>query len=272
MSAGRHATINVHDLTRRHRQRRHRRRRPRRPVLRAEAGAAAGHGDFGRAARPGRLDGVGARRHRRRGHRGRQRGGACGRYGRRRRGPGRRSDRARDWRAKPAARIHDLLQYGVPFDRDLEGRLAVGREAAHSARRIVHVRGDMAGQAIISALIEAVRATPSIRVIEGFAAEALSDRGRRGHRTSTAQGRRRRRQARDHRLARGGAGDRRHRPSLCRHHQSGGSQRIGACDRRARRRRHRRSGIRAVPPHRDHGRPRSGAAGDRSACAAKAPR
>jgi L-aspartate oxidase len=71
------------------------------------------------------------------------------------------------------ARIHDLLQYGVPFDRDLEGKLAVGREAAHSARRIVHVRGDMAGKAIMSALIEAVRRTPSIRVIEGFVAEAL---------------------------------------------------------------------------------------------------
>src|ERR1700721_4058887 len=71
------------------------------------------------------------------------------------------------------ARIRDLLHYGVPFDRDLEGKLAVSREAAHSARRIVHVRGDMAGQAIISALIEAVRATPSIRVIEGYAAEAL---------------------------------------------------------------------------------------------------
>src|ERR1700709_2111717 len=71
------------------------------------------------------------------------------------------------------ARIHDLLQYGVPFDRDLEGRLAVGREAAHSAPRTVPVRGDMAGQAILSALVEAVRNTPSIRVIEGFAAEAL---------------------------------------------------------------------------------------------------
>ena len=71
------------------------------------------------------------------------------------------------------ARIHDLLHYGVPFDRDLEGRLAVGREAAHSARRIVHVRGDMAGKAIISALIEAVRRTPSIRVIEGLVAESL---------------------------------------------------------------------------------------------------
>jgi L-aspartate oxidase len=71
------------------------------------------------------------------------------------------------------ARIHDLLSYGVPFDRDLEGRLAVAQEAAHSARRIVHVRGDMAGKAIIAALIEAVRKAPSIRVIEGFVAEAL---------------------------------------------------------------------------------------------------
>ena len=72
------------------------------------------------------------------------------------------------------ARIDDLLRYGVPFDRDLEGRLAVGREAAHSARRIVHVRGDMAGKAIIAALTQAVCRTPSVSVIEGFVAEALS--------------------------------------------------------------------------------------------------
>lgn len=75
------------------------------------------------------------------------------------------------------ARIHDLLQYGVPFDRDLEGKLAVGREAAHSARRIVHVQGDMAGKAIIAALVAAVRNTPSIRVIEGYSAEALLTEG-----------------------------------------------------------------------------------------------
>ncbi len=72
-----------------------------------------------------------------------------------------------------SARIHDLLHYGVPFDRDLEGELAVGREAAHSARRIVHVRGDMAGRAIMSALIESVHRRPSIRVIEGYVAEEL---------------------------------------------------------------------------------------------------
>src|SRR6201996_1495767 len=77
------------------------------------------------------------------------------------------------------ARIEDLLRYGVPFDRDLEGRLAVGREAAHSARRILHVRGDMAGKAIVAALAEAVRNTPSIRIIEGFVAEAEEGRRRR---------------------------------------------------------------------------------------------
>jgi L-aspartate oxidase len=76
-------------------------------------------------------------------------------------------------------RVRDLLAYGVPFDKDLEGRLAVGREAAHSARRIVHVRGDLAGRAIMDALGAAVGATASIRVLDGHVAEDLvTDGGR----------------------------------------------------------------------------------------------
>ena len=63
-------------------------------------------------------------------------------------------------------RILDLLAYGVPFDRDLQGRLVQSREAAHSANRVVRVRGDMAGAAIMEALVAAVRQTPSIRVLE----------------------------------------------------------------------------------------------------------
>ncbi len=70
-------------------------------------------------------------------------------------------------------RIEDLLSYGVPFDKDLEGRLALGREAAHGRNRILHVKGDTAGRAIMHALIEAVRRTPSVTVIEGFAARDL---------------------------------------------------------------------------------------------------
>lgn len=75
-------------------------------------------------------------------------------------------------------RIADLLSYGVPFDRDLEGRLAVGREAAHSERRIVHVRGDSAGKEIMAALIERAKATPSIRILEGWVGETLTRDGR----------------------------------------------------------------------------------------------
>jgi L-aspartate oxidase len=70
-------------------------------------------------------------------------------------------------------RIRDLLAYGVPFDKDLEGRLAVDLEAAHSARRIVHVSGDQAGRAIMAALVAAVRNTPSIHILEGHVAEDL---------------------------------------------------------------------------------------------------
>lgn len=70
-------------------------------------------------------------------------------------------------------RIHDLLEFGVPFDRDLEGKLAVSREAAHSQSRIVRVKGDMAGRAIMEALVSAVRQTPSIRVLEGYVVEDL---------------------------------------------------------------------------------------------------
>jgi L-aspartate oxidase len=72
------------------------------------------------------------------------------------------------------ARIRDLLAFGVPFDKDLEGRLTVGQEAAHSTRRIVHVRGDQAGRAVMAALVAAVRRTASIRIIQGSAEDLIS--------------------------------------------------------------------------------------------------
>jgi L-aspartate oxidase len=69
--------------------------------------------------------------------------------------------------------IRDLLSYGVPFDRDLEGHYVLSKEAAHSEKRVVRVSGDRAGAAIMQALIAAVRAAPSIRVLEGFEADDL---------------------------------------------------------------------------------------------------
>ncbi len=45
------------------------------------------------------------------------------------------------------ARIADLVRYGVPFD-TVEGRVALGREAAHSRARILHAGGDATGLSI----------------------------------------------------------------------------------------------------------------------------
>lgn len=72
--------------------------------------------------------------------------------------------------AEAAEQIHNLLDYGVPFDRDLEGRLICSREAAHSTNRIVRVKGDGAGRAIMQAIVEKVRRTPSIELLEGYTA------------------------------------------------------------------------------------------------------
>ena len=81
--------------------------------------------------------------------------------------------------AEAAARIEDLTRWGTPFDRDDFGNYALGREAAHSANRIVKVEGDRAGWAIMQAIIAEVRRTPSIRVVEGITALSLArDNGR----------------------------------------------------------------------------------------------
>ncbi|MGB7914867.1 MAG: L-aspartate oxidase [Rhodomicrobium sp.] len=73
-------------------------------------------------------------------------------------------------------RVEDLLRYGVPFDRELDGKLRLSREAAHSARRIVSVQGDRAGRAVMAALITAVSSTPSISVFDAMEAVELVQR------------------------------------------------------------------------------------------------
>lgn len=71
------------------------------------------------------------------------------------------------------ARILDLSDYGVPFDRGTAGAFVLSREAAHNANRVVRVSGDRAGFAIMKALISRVKETPSIRLLEGFGAIGL---------------------------------------------------------------------------------------------------
>jgi L-aspartate oxidase len=76
-------------------------------------------------------------------------------------------------------RIEDLLKFGAPFDRNVDGTLAVGREAAHSRARIVHVKGDGAGAAISATLAARANEADCITLLEGFhAVELAMENGR----------------------------------------------------------------------------------------------
>ena len=60
-----------------------------------------------------------------------------------------------------------LAGLGVPFDRDAGGALALGLEAAHSARRITHAGGDATGLKVLETLIAQARRAPHITLHEG---------------------------------------------------------------------------------------------------------
>ena len=75
-------------------------------------------------------------------------------------------------------RVRSLLALGARFDRDPGGRLALGREAAHSRRRILHARGDATGAEVVRTLVDAVHREPAIRVVdETFALELVREAG-----------------------------------------------------------------------------------------------
>ncbi len=80
-----------------------------------------------------------------------------------------------------AAQDHvlDLSELGTGFDRTADGGFVQSREAAHSAARVVRVKGDQAGAEIMRALIAALRQTPSVQVIEGVQAVGLDSDGER---------------------------------------------------------------------------------------------
>jgi L-aspartate oxidase len=55
---------------------------------------------------------------------------------------------------------------GADFDLEPGGGLKLGREAAHSRRRIVHAHGDQTGAEVARTLIQRVREAKSIKVVE----------------------------------------------------------------------------------------------------------
>ena len=65
------------------------------------------------------------------------------------------------------ARVRELHAAGADFDLEPEtGRFLLGREAAHSRKRIVHAHGDQTGAEVARTLIHRVRRSKAIRVVE----------------------------------------------------------------------------------------------------------
>lgn len=71
------------------------------------------------------------------------------------------------------ARVEELAAMGAPFDRNAQGLFAPSREAAHSRSRVVRVKGDSAGRAIMETLRQQIVRTSSIEYLEGFAAQEI---------------------------------------------------------------------------------------------------
>ncbi len=80
----------------------------------------------------------------------------------------------------PAA-VRELQERGVEFDLDHEGRLALGLEGGHAARRIVHSGGSQTGRELTSKLAAMVAAEERIEVLEQTSALALWSDGERCH-------------------------------------------------------------------------------------------
>ena len=64
------------------------------------------------------------------------------------------------------ARVRELQTAGARFDLEPGGDFKLGREAAHSRRRIVHAHGDQTGAEVARALIDRVSDSPRIEVLE----------------------------------------------------------------------------------------------------------
>jgi L-aspartate oxidase len=70
-------------------------------------------------------------------------------------------------------RVRDLERLGVRFDADRRGRLALGLEGGHKARRVAHAGGSATGRRILRELSAVVAEEPRIEVLENVRAAAL---------------------------------------------------------------------------------------------------
>jgi L-aspartate oxidase len=71
--------------------------------------------------------------------------------------------------------VRELIEWGASFDQDQQGQPSLGREAAHSVRRVLHVR-DATGRSIGQVLWQMVSTHPRVQVFSDALALSLTMR------------------------------------------------------------------------------------------------
>ncbi|GAB7387464.1 L-aspartate oxidase [Bacillaceae bacterium] len=80
--------------------------------------------------------------------------------------------------ARAQGAIRWLQEIGVPFDTDPQGNLVLGKEGAHSRRRIVHAGGDATGRIVVQQFVRCIRGKETICVRENaYVAKLLVENG-----------------------------------------------------------------------------------------------
>jgi L-aspartate oxidase len=75
-------------------------------------------------------------------------------------------------------RVNELIQWGAHFDSQ-GGELELGREAGHSASRVIHAQGDATGREIVRSLLEKLVQSPNVKICANhFVVDLLTDQNR----------------------------------------------------------------------------------------------
>ena len=72
--------------------------------------------------------------------------------------------------------VHDLLKFGVQFDRDENDNFCFTKEAAHSVRRILHAGGDATGSVIEKTLCRLTKENSNIDILEEIGRASCRER------------------------------------------------------------------------------------------------
>ncbi|WP_371069832.1 L-aspartate oxidase [Sediminibacillus sp. JSM 1682029] len=73
--------------------------------------------------------------------------------------------------------LKQLMEAGLEFDRETDGQMALGKEGAHSRRRILHAGGDATGKAMTTFLFREIQS--SVQIIEQeMAVDLVIEQGR----------------------------------------------------------------------------------------------